>query len=118
METRPVQLSLLALALTTIAALVPGSLRAQSLEFLLAWGSSGSAPGQFYGVLGVAVAPNGNVYATDAGNNRIQVFTNTGEFVAQWGSTGTGNVQFNRPMESPSMRVATCTWRTTRMTAC
>ncbi len=85
------------LALTLLAILLPLAARAQLPQFLLAWGTQGSAPGQFEAVLGVAVAPNGNVYTCDAANNRIQVFTGAGVFLTQWGNTGTGNGQFRRP---------------------
>ena len=33
---------------------------------------------------GVAVDANGNVYVADSGNSRIQVFTSTGTYLAQW----------------------------------
>jgi tripartite motif-containing protein 71 len=40
--------------------------------------------GQFNGLYDVDVGPNGNVYAADAGNARIQYFTPTGSYLGEW----------------------------------
>jgi sugar lactone lactonase YvrE len=67
-------------------------------------GSSSSTPtdGNFYLVADVAVAPDGTLYVTDSGANRIQVFTfdpSEGEYTFdhKWGSAGAGDGQFNQP---------------------
>ncbi len=65
--------------------------------YLLQWGTSGSAAGQFNGVADVAVDAIGRVYVVDSANNRIQVFGPTGSFLWQWGSAGSGIGQFNSP---------------------
>ncbi|HEX6647886.1 MAG TPA: PxKF domain-containing protein [Pyrinomonadaceae bacterium] len=66
--------------------------------FQSAWGTSGSANGQFLnGAGGVAVDSAGNVYVTDLGNHRIEKFTASGSFISSWGSSGTGNGQFSAP---------------------
>jgi len=44
-------------------------------EFLLKWGTESSGDGQLKYPAGVAVAPDGSVYISDMGNNRIQKFT-------------------------------------------
>ncbi len=72
--------------------------------FLQAWGSAGAGAGQFSlpsGVAGASYAsyllhPN-VVYVADSNNNRIEEFTPGGTFIAQWGSSGGGNGQFNSP---------------------
>jgi sugar lactone lactonase YvrE len=53
-------------------------------KFLLAWGSQGSAPGQFGLVHSVSVDARRRVYAVDRGNDRIQVFDENGVFLDQW----------------------------------
>jgi len=64
---------------------------------ILQWGSEGSGNGQFVSPSGIALDGSGNVYVTDRGNNRLQVFTGTGEFVRAWGVEGTGNGEFRGP---------------------
>jgi len=80
--------------------------------FIIKWGKFGSGDGDFKFPVGVALDISGNVYVTDAGNNRIQKFklanpcppgtkqVATGVcFVTKWGSPGSGNGQFNGPMD-------------------
>ena len=45
----------------------------------------------------VAVDGDGNIYVTDWGNDRIMKFDSDGIYLTQWGATGTGNSQFDRP---------------------
>jgi sugar lactone lactonase YvrE len=58
-------------------------------RFLTHWGSTGSGPGQFNGVKALAVDAQGNVYAADIGNRRIQVFDANGAFKSEFGGVGT-----------------------------
>ncbi|MGB4862856.1 MAG: flippase activity-associated protein Agl23 [Tepidiformaceae bacterium] len=57
-------------------------------------------PGPFdlFGPRDVAVDSEGHVWVTDTGNDRIQVFTLTGEFVKTVGSSGNGEGQFDEPV--------------------
>ena len=56
--------------------------------FIRQWGSTGSEPGQFNGVKALAIDAQGNVYAADLGNKRIQVFDADGTFKSQFGGVG------------------------------
>jgi tripartite motif-containing protein 71 len=44
-------------------------------KFITKWGSEGTGDGQFQNPSGIAIGSLGNVYVTDWGNNRIQVFS-------------------------------------------
>jgi DNA-binding beta-propeller fold protein YncE len=61
--------------------------------------TSGHGNGEFYNPSGIAVGPNGDVYITDEGNNRVQELTPAGEYIRQWGSEGSENGQFKRPAD-------------------
>ena len=56
--------------------------------FVKSWGQRGNAPGQFASVDSIAVDAQGNVYAADAGNKRIQVFDNNGTFKTEIKNVG------------------------------
>ena len=57
--------------------------------FIRSWGSRGTEPGMFATVTGIAVDAQGNVYAADGGNKRIQVFDKNGMFKTQFANVGT-----------------------------
>jgi DNA-binding beta-propeller fold protein YncE len=56
--------------------------------FIKSWGSRGSEPGMFATVNAIVTDAQGNVYAADAGNKRVQVFDNNGTLKTQF--TGVG----------------------------
>ena len=58
-------------------------------RFLKHWGSTGNGPGQFSGIKAIAIDAQGNVYAADTGNKRVQVFDAEGTFKAEFGNIGT-----------------------------
>jgi DNA-binding beta-propeller fold protein YncE len=74
------------------------------------WGKPGSGPGQFRFIPAdtstpaetegkIAVGPDGEVYVSDSGNGRVQVFTPQGRFTRQFGSFGSGKGQFLRTFD-------------------
>jgi DNA-binding beta-propeller fold protein YncE len=48
------------------------------------WGEPGLGPGQFNLPHGIAVHPDGRVFVADRENDRIQIFSPNGEFLAEW----------------------------------
>jgi DNA-binding beta-propeller fold protein YncE len=60
-------------------------------KFVESWGKKGTATGEFANVRSIAVDAQGNVYAADGGNKRIQVFDNNGNFKTAF--TNVGNAQ-------------------------
>ena len=62
------------------------------------FGTAGSGDGQFKEPANIAVNPaNGNIVVADRENNRIQVFTEAGQYIRKFGSKGTGDGQFDCP---------------------
>ena len=53
-------------------------------ELVSEFGSVGSGPKQFDLIHGVAVDRNHRIYVGDRTNNRIQIFTEDGEFIEEW----------------------------------
>ena len=53
-------------------------------ELVSEFGSVGSGPGQFDLIHGVAVDRDRRIYTADRSNDRIQVFTEDGEFIEEW----------------------------------
>lgn len=66
-------------------------------EFITQWGTNGSGNGQFISPDGIARTGSGNILVADAGNDRLQEFTDAGVFVSAIGSFGTGDGQFDTP---------------------
>jgi len=62
-----------------------------------AFGSSGTADGQFQKPSGIAIDSSGNIYIADNWNHRIQKLDANGKIITAWGSEGTGNGQFRYP---------------------
>ncbi len=69
------------------------------------FGSEGTTNGKFKagfdgaggGGMWDALTSSGDLWVTDPGNNRVQEFSASGEYLAQFGSAGTGNGQFKDP---------------------
>jgi DNA-binding beta-propeller fold protein YncE len=60
-------------------------------KFVKSWGKKGTGTGEFANVRSIAVDAQGNVYAADGGNKRVEVFDNNGSFKTAF--TNVGNAQ-------------------------
>lgn len=79
-------------------------------EVLRRWGSGGKGQGEFSFVstdpsdpqavhAAIAVGPDGQVYVSDSGNYRVEVFSATGTFIREFGSFGTKEGQLLAPFD-------------------
>jgi sugar lactone lactonase YvrE len=59
-------------------------------RFLMAWGKTGSGPGELNVPHAIAVDSRGRLFVADRANNRIQIFDQAGTFIDEW-------TQFGRP---------------------
>lgn len=66
-------------------------------DFLLAWGTTGSADGEFVRPRGIAIDDQHYVYVVDGFNHRVQKFAPDGTFVTKWGSDNSGPAQLYNP---------------------
>jgi len=53
-------------------------------ELIQSWGDPGTGPGQFNLPHGIWVLPDERVLVADRENDRVQVFSPTGEFITEW----------------------------------
>ncbi len=74
-------------------------------KFLAQWGgyraTGGAAVGEegfFWGPRDIAVDAGGNVYVTDTGNKRVQVFGPDDQFLDQWGGVGVEDGLMDEPV--------------------
>ena len=76
-----------------------GNSRVQKFDangnFILKWGSNGTADGEFDYPYRIGRNSHGNVFVSDEGNKNIQEFGGNGEFITKWGSKGFGDGKFN-----------------------
>lgn len=68
-------------------------------NFVACWGEPGAEPGQFARIRALAIGPDGNIYAADACNHRIQVFTTDGKLVRLFGGSGTELGELSYPYD-------------------
>ncbi|MDX1490729.1 MAG: peptidyl-alpha-hydroxyglycine alpha-amidating lyase family protein [Pseudohongiellaceae bacterium] len=57
-------------------------------HFLMEWGTRGEEPGQFNLPHSLVIDKRGRLLVADRGNERIQIFTQEGEFITQWDQFG------------------------------
>lgn len=78
----------------------------QQGKFIQSWGEFGSAPGKLghyesndsLGPNDIAISNSGQVYIADTWNQRIQVFSLSGEYITGWGVEGSESGQFYMPI--------------------
>ncbi|BFU96197.1 MAG: putative NHL repeat protein [Nitrospira sp.] len=67
------------------------------------WGRPGRGASLLHGgefmapMYGLSVDQQGSLFVVDNGNNRIQKFDNTGNFIILWGNFGAANANFHNP---------------------
>ena len=67
-------------------------------SYVLGWGGYGTIDGgQFFQLESISVDNEGNIYAIDSGNARVQKFTSDGQFLNTWGISGLNNGEFKKP---------------------
>ena len=59
-------------------------------KFIKQWGTAGSGPGQLIGPHSLAMDSRGRLFVADRTNNRVQIFDQDGNYIAEW-------KQFGRP---------------------
>ena len=59
-------------------------------SYVKEWGKTGYGPGEFRTLHAITMDNDGRIFVADRSNNRIQIFDQEGEFLAQW-------TQFGRP---------------------
>ena len=62
--------------------------------FIRSWGTLGSEPGQFRTAHALALDTQGRLFVADRGNNRVQIFTQDGDFLDSWDQFGRPNDVF------------------------
>lgn len=67
------------------------------------WGSeaSGSDDGYFSGPKGIDIDANGEVWVGDQGNDRVEAFNQSGQYITKFGTAGSGTGQFEFGYSSP-----------------
>ncbi len=65
--------------------------------FLGVWGGFGTGDGQFNSPSDIYAAGQ-LIYATDTGNDRVQIFDRSGNYLGQWGTHGGDEGQFDSPV--------------------
>ena len=91
---------------------------ADSGDFVRAWGTHGSADGEFDGPTGIRVDADENLYITDENNHRVQKITAEGRHLLTFGGAGSGEGELNMPWGiciAPDGSIFVADWRNDRI---
>ena len=64
-------------------------------NLVLGSSSLGQGEGEFFLPISFDASADGRIYVLDAGNGRIQSFTDDGAYISQWGQRGSGDDEFD-----------------------
>ena len=67
-------------------------------------GSYGRGIGCYSGLCDIGTDENDNIYVCDSGNHRILKFSESGDFISQWGSNGSEE-GYNSPFQFESAQI-------------
>jgi DNA-binding beta-propeller fold protein YncE len=70
----------------------------ESCERIQSFAAFGTGNGKLLEPKRLAVDSNGYIWVPDAGNNRVEVFTEKGEYVTKFGTKGSGSEQMKSPV--------------------
>ncbi|UCH92836.1 MAG: hypothetical protein JSV88_21410 [Candidatus Aminicenantes bacterium] len=62
------------------------------------WGQKGSGQGEFLHISDICIDKDGYVYVSDGGNNRVQIFTQNGNFIKQCNISVGGMIIYNNTL--------------------
>lgn len=69
------------------------------IRYIETIGSTGQGAGEFRTPLGLAIDEEGRIYIADAGNNRVQVVDDAGNYIIEFGSRGWQTGEFDHPTD-------------------
>ena len=69
------------------------------IRYIRTLGSTGQGPGEFQRPLGLAIDQEDRIYIADAGNNRVQVIADTGNYITEFGGRGWQRGEFDHPSD-------------------
>ena len=69
------------------------------IRYIETLGRTGQGAGEFRTPLGLTVDEEGRIYVADAGNNRVQVLDDAGNYIIEFGSRGWQTGEFDHPTD-------------------
>ena len=69
------------------------------IRYIETIGRTGQGAGEFRTPLGLAIDEEGRIYIADAGNNRVQVVDDAGNYIIEFGSRGWQTGEFDHPTD-------------------